>query len=205
MLIPVIGPSKAGKTETTRALVGSCSFQLERVDLDEELGSSHRGDGVKAVERMQHLATSIPADRHVLVDVGAGQLVCSSFASYLITYKDYPRSVVVIWCDEPTFRNRHGTNAPNEVSRYYGPKNSLTPLWENAASAGRLVDTSGAYAPKEWAQKLKLIVQQMILTGNQSRVGWRPDASGRHPPCPYRHVGLNKSSADTAKSEKDGP
>ena len=162
MLIPIVGPSKAGKTETTRRLMADRFLTpIELIDLDEALGPSNRGDGDEAVRIVQcHSAER--TRRHVLVDVGAGQLVSPVFESYLRSFVGYPRSVVAIWCDEDTFRQRHGSNADNEVGRYYGATSSLPDLWNSARAAGRLVDSSGPYAPAIWARELGTIVAQMI-------------------------------------------
>src|SRR2546425_288587 len=109
MVIPVVGPSKAGKTQTTAGLVTApLSFGLpltvRRVDLDEELGSANRSNGELAKNCIDHLVADSRRDLLVLVDVGAGQLVSSGFAAYLSNFVGYPESVVVIWCDEETFR-----------------------------------------------------------------------------------------------------
>ncbi len=158
MIIPVIGPSKAGKTETTKELVRAISLRgplrLERIDLDDLLGPSARSDGERAVSLVTSFLTTGCIDRCLLVDVGAGQLASPVFADYLGKFPDYPSSVVAIWCDEQTFRNRHGKNASNEVGRYYGPTSKLAVFWNDARSAGRLVNTSGAYDPALWAERL---------------------------------------------------
>jgi hypothetical protein len=161
MVIPIVGPSKAGKTETTRRLIADGILTpIERIDLDEALGSSHRGDGDEAV-RILHAYSVEGSLRHVLVDVGAGQLVSPIFESYLRNFSGYPRSVVVIWCDEATFRQRHASNAHNEVGRYYGAS-LLQDFWNAARASGRLVDTSGPYAPTIWARELGSVVGQML-------------------------------------------
>jgi hypothetical protein len=161
MVIPIVGPSKAGKTETTRRLIADGILTtIERLDLDEVLGSSHRGDGDEAVRIVD--AYSVEGSlRHVIVDVGAGQLVSPIFKSYLRSFPGYPRSVVVLWCDEATFRRRHGNNAHNEVGRYYGAS-SLQEFWKAARASGRLVDTSGPYEPAIWARELGSVVEHML-------------------------------------------
>ncbi len=161
MLIPVVGPSKAGKTQTTlRLATDGILTGVELIDLDERLGSSHRGDGDEAARILQAHSAEGPL-RHVLVDVGAGQLVSPVFGSYLRSLFGYPRSVVVIWCDEFTFRQRHGDNAHNEVRRYYGA-GSLQDFWDAARASGRLIDTSGPYAPATWARDLGIVVKEML-------------------------------------------
>jgi hypothetical protein len=157
MIIPVIGPSKAGKSASTRLAASSV---LGRVDLDELLGSSCRGDGQKAVRAMRALNAITEPD--ILVDVGAGQLVQNCFSSYLSGIEGYPLNVVVVWCDEFTFRKRHGGNAPNEVGRYYGEGCPLLPFWENAKHEGRLVDTSEPSTPAESAVRLAEVVGEIL-------------------------------------------
>ena len=161
MLIPIVGPSKAGKTETTRHLLANNILTcVDRIDLDEDLGPCSRGDGDAAIRIIEaHHVECSP--RHRLVDVGAGQLISGGFQSYLRSCSGYPRSVVVIWCDEATFRQRHGSNADNEVGRYYGVS-SLNSFWDAARACGHLVDTSGGYAPATWAGQLAGILRQIL-------------------------------------------
>jgi|HubBroStandDraft_2_1064218.scaffolds.fasta_scaffold101826_2 hypothetical protein len=164
MIIPVIGPSKAGKSTSTRRAASSV---LGRVDLDELLGSSCRGDGQKAVTALRALSAIIEPD--ILVDVGAGQLVSDCFSSYLSSLEGYPLNVVVVWCDEFTFCKRHGDNAPNEVGRYYGERCPLLSFWESAKREGRFVDTSEPSTPAESAARLAEVVEE-ILRGARSAI-----------------------------------
>jgi len=162
MLIYVVGPSKAGKTEATKALIadpkafGICQPTV-RIDLDEVLGPGNRGMGQKAVDYCRSI--SLNENTVVLVDVGAGQLVSTEFRAYLRRLPAYPDAVVVVNCGEEAFRRRHGANAVNEVGRYYG-KGSLEPLWIEAAESARIVDSSGQYAPTEWARTLGMAVRR---------------------------------------------
>ena len=159
MIIPVIGPSKAGKSANTKLAASSV---FGRLDLDELLGSHCRGDGQKAVRAMRALSAITEPD--ILVDVGAGQLVSECFSSYLFGPDGYPLSFVVVWCDESTFRERHGVNSPNEVWRYYGEHCPLLPFWKRAEQAGRLVDTSTPIAPTESAARLSKVVEEILKT-----------------------------------------
>jgi hypothetical protein len=170
MVIPVIGPSHAGKSKTIKRLVvlGLLDSAVH-LELDLVLGEPSRSDGHKAVRVVTDLIIeeeklrAAGVKRHVLVDVGAGQLVSPPFACYLSSFSAYPSSVIVIWCDEETFKIRHGDNAPNEVDRYYGPTSSLNSFWENARLAGRLVDTS-VVSVDTAAGHLAEIVREMIAT-----------------------------------------
>lgn len=162
MLIYVVGPSRAGKTAATKALTAEpkafgMSQPMIRIDLDEVLGSERRGIGRKAIEYCQSIDPN--ENTIVLVDVGAGQLVSSEFRAYLRQLPSYPDAVVVVDCGEETFRRRHGTNAVNEVGRYYG-EGSLEPLWIEAAESARIVDSSGQDAPEEWARTLGVVIRR---------------------------------------------
>ena len=128
-----------------------------RIDLDEALGSENRGMGRKAIEYCRSIDTNQNAI--VLVDVGAGQLVSSEFRAYLQQLPSYQDAVVVVDCGEETFRRRHGTNAANEVGRYYG-EGSLEPLWIEASESARTVDSSGNYAPEKWARTLGAVIRR---------------------------------------------
>lgn len=163
MVIPVVGPSKAGKSQATgRLLALALVHGLERYDLDGALGQDHRSDSERAITLVEALVARRAPQVHVLVDVGAGQFFADGFRAYLAAFPRYPGSVIVVWCDEQSFRFRHGANAPNEVDKYYGASSPLRAFHEAAVAASRAVDTSGPYAPLEWANKLAGVVGAVI-------------------------------------------
>jgi hypothetical protein len=79
VIIPVVGPSKAGKTESVRALQRLGLVRgFAYLDLDCALGEDHRSNvdpAITIVEKCQ------PGT--VLVDVGSGQFMEPRFRSYL--------------------------------------------------------------------------------------------------------------------------
>jgi hypothetical protein len=164
MVVFIVGPSKAGKTQATKTLAADasqmCPFEVVRFDLDEELGPANRGFADRAIECCATASGLSGPNRIVLVDVGAGQLVSSTFRHFLCNSLAYPVRTVVVDCGEETFRERHGDNAPNEVTRYYGP-NSLEYIWREAQRSGRYVDTHGPYNPSEWARHLAFFLMRV--------------------------------------------
>jgi hypothetical protein len=159
MIVFVIGPSKAGKTAATTFLAANAAEcgapgHVVRVDLDEELGPANRGIGERAVQFCENI-DDVPG-MVILVDVGAGQLVSHTFQEYLRGAAPHV-VIVVVDCGQPTFFERHGQNAPNEVWRYYG-NGSLEPWWVNAANQNRLVNSNGIYCPDRWARQLAGII-----------------------------------------------
>ena len=107
-LIPLLGTSRAGKTTVSRRLVEApVSYDLDSLrllDTDEELGPSHRSNAQRAIALLQRNNTE---DEVVLADCGAGLIAFNEgFRQFLTAHPDYPRNLIVVWCDESTFRSR---------------------------------------------------------------------------------------------------
>jgi hypothetical protein len=158
MIIPVFGPPKAGMTPAVQYLwLHDLVLAVECRDMDGALGKRWRSNGPRAIEMFEGILKNPPSDR-VLVDIGAAQLMAPEFVDYLTSSSAYPSSVVM-WCDEPTSRRRHGGGS--ELHRYFGA-GPLDALWETARVAGRVVDTSGEEVPERWARDLAEIVSRIL-------------------------------------------
>lgn len=159
-VIPVIGPSHAGKTTLVGCLVNHASQYgfstcLTLLDLDKELGSDHRSDGIKACKIIEERNKTTEI---VLADCGAGLTAFSGeFLEFLTSAADYPRSLIVVWCNKQTFRNRH---SENELGNNYNE--TLSAIWETARSVNRLVNTSEGISCQDSAQKMALIVKEIV-------------------------------------------
>jgi hypothetical protein len=155
MIIPVIGPPKAGMTPAVQYLwLHDLVPSVDCKDLDGILGTRHRSHGERAIALLDGWVKAPPAGR-LIVDVGAAQLLAPQFVSYVLSLPDYPSSVAVMWCDEATSCRRHG-NA-SDVRPYY-TSTTLVGLWDAARAAGRVVDTSGDESPERWAKALARVV-----------------------------------------------
>ena len=97
-LIPLLGPSRAGKTTVSRRLVEApVSYDLDSLrllDTDEELGPSHRSNAQRAIALLQRNNTE---DEVVLADCGAGLIAFNEgFRQFLTAHPDYPRNLIVL-------------------------------------------------------------------------------------------------------------
>jgi hypothetical protein len=160
MLIPVIGPPKAGMTPTVQRLwLDDLIPSVQCKDFDGVLKKRNRSNGAEAIALMELCKKSAQSEC-ILVDVGAAQLIAQDFLTYLTSMSEYPKSVAVVWCDEETSVRRHGNAA--EVRPYYASK-PLTDLWTHARVEKRLIDTSGNEDPAQWAQELANLIQHMSV------------------------------------------
>jgi hypothetical protein len=162
-LIPIVGPSHAGKSTLTRLI----STNTERfvlpptvvnLNLDDELGSKHRSDGAMAFEIIARHSQRVEL---VLADCGAGLLVFSAYFRECISRNLL--QVVAVWCDVETFRTRHlPDTVEREIDHNYG--HAVAPIWERARSLDRLVDTSLGISEEKAADQMAAIVAR---TSNQ--------------------------------------
>lgn len=156
-VIPIVGPSHAGKSTLIRLLsTNPEQFALPRtivnLSLDDELGAGHRSDGAMACEI---IASNNRTVELVLADCGAGQLVFSAFFREWIS-QNMPR-VLTVWCDVETFRSRHSPDTvEREIQHNYGP--AVTQIWESARNLDRLVDTSLGTSEEEAAEQMAAII-----------------------------------------------
>ncbi len=165
MVVYIIGPSKSGKTTVTQQVVNQsseiCGRSLDRIDLDEKLGSSNRGSAQKTIEVCEQMTARHQSGSLLIFDVGAGQLVEHEFRQFLKSSGAYPHRVIVVDCGEQAFRERHGANAVNEVGRYYG-LDSLSFIWDEARRRGMCVDTSERCSLDQSADHLRKILEMLV-------------------------------------------
>lgn len=157
--VMLVGPSHAGKTALTRAIVEDPPrYGLERapevLDLDESLGSSNRSDESLAIAFVRSRASA--GQGLLVVNVGAGQVVRPAFQAFV---RDEPGVIpVAVWCNESTFRSRHSPETADREFRH-NYTTELTALWETCRVRGQLVDTSAPRTVEEAARDLARIIR----------------------------------------------
>ena len=162
-LIPIVGPSHAGKSTLIRLISTNPErFALPptivNLNLDDELGSGHRCDGAMACEIIASYRRSAEL---VLADCGAGQLAFSAYFREWIS-RNLLR-VLAVWCDVETFRTRHSPDTvEREIRHNYGP--AVAQIWEGARNLDRLVDTSLGTSEEKAADQMAAIIAR---TDNQ--------------------------------------
>lgn len=160
-VITVVGPSHAGKSTLVQLVTGQPARfgvpeSIVSINLDEELGSNNRSDGAKAIELINKYSRG---PKVTVVDCGAGQIAfASDFREFIVLNS---KALVVVWCDEVTFRTRHSTaRAEAEINNNY--RQDLVVIWNLGRTHGRLVDTSSGISQEQSAVCLAAAITDII-------------------------------------------